>query len=175
MYDPRNTLAQQVSEQLQQHFGDKVYRTVIPRNIRLAEAPSHGIPVLAWTGSPKGARVPCACGEMSFPPQSKVDESHGKTTGLGRGLDALLGGDNPSHQKERLARSAGVWLQPGKYQPSSQIDAAAIAELADSIRSQGLMQPIIARPLDGGPLRDHRRRASVAGGAALAGLERCRC
>ena len=51
MYDPRNMLAQQVSEQLQQHFGDKVYRTVIPRNVRLAEAPSHGMPVLD-AGSP---------------------------------------------------------------------------------------------------------------------------
>ena len=39
MFDPRNTLAQQVSAQLQQHFGDKLYRTVIPRNVRLAEAP----------------------------------------------------------------------------------------------------------------------------------------
>ncbi len=51
MYDPRNTLAQQVSDQLQQHFGDKVYRTIIPRNIRLAEAPSHGMPALSL-GSP---------------------------------------------------------------------------------------------------------------------------
>lgn len=55
MFDPRNTLGQQVSDQLQQHFGDKVYRTVIPRNIRLAEAPSHGIPVLAYDRQSKGA------------------------------------------------------------------------------------------------------------------------
>ncbi|HUX91675.1 MAG TPA: AAA family ATPase [Gallionellaceae bacterium] len=46
MYDPRNSLAQQVSDQLLQHFGDKVYRTVIPRNVRLAEAPSFGLPAL---------------------------------------------------------------------------------------------------------------------------------
>jgi chromosome partitioning protein len=46
MFDPRNTLAQQVSDQLQEHFGNKVYRTVVPRNVRLAEAPSFGIPVL---------------------------------------------------------------------------------------------------------------------------------
>jgi len=48
MYDPRNMLAQQVSDQLQQHFGNKVYRTIIPRNIRLAEAPSHGLPALIY-------------------------------------------------------------------------------------------------------------------------------
>jgi chromosome partitioning protein len=57
MYDPRNTLAQQVSAQLLQHFGDKVYRTVIPRNIRLAEAPSHGLPVLKFDKASKGAQA----------------------------------------------------------------------------------------------------------------------
>ena len=55
MFDPRNTLAQQVSEQLKQHFGGKVYNTVIPRNIRLAEAPSHGCPVLTYDRNSKGA------------------------------------------------------------------------------------------------------------------------
>lgn len=55
MFDPRNTLAQQVSDQLRQHFGDKVYRTVIPRNVRLAEAPSHGMPVLHYDKQSKGA------------------------------------------------------------------------------------------------------------------------
>jgi chromosome partitioning protein len=57
MYDPRNTLAQQVSAQLIEHFGDKVYRTVIPRNVRLAEAPSHGLPVLEFDRASKGAQA----------------------------------------------------------------------------------------------------------------------
>jgi len=65
MYDPRNMLAQQVSAQLQQHFGDKVYRTVIPRNVRLAEAPSHGVPVLGLDKASKGAKAYLAlAGEM---------------------------------------------------------------------------------------------------------------
>ena len=65
MYDPRNMLAQQVSAQLQQHFGDKVYRTVIPRNIRLAEAPSHGLPALELDKASKGAQAYLAlAGEM---------------------------------------------------------------------------------------------------------------
>jgi chromosome partitioning protein len=65
MYDPRNMLAQQVSDQLQQHFGDKVYRTVIPRNIRLAEAPSHGLPVINFDRQSKGALAYLAlAGEM---------------------------------------------------------------------------------------------------------------
>lgn len=57
MFDPRNTLAQQVSDQLQAHFGSKVYRTVIPRNVRLAEAPSYGVPVLYHDKASKGTQA----------------------------------------------------------------------------------------------------------------------
>ena len=57
MYDPRNMLSQQVSEQLEEHFGDKVYRTLVPRNVRLAEAPSHGVPGVLWDASSKGAQA----------------------------------------------------------------------------------------------------------------------
>jgi chromosome partitioning protein len=57
MYDPRNILSQQVSDQLQKHFGDKVYRTVIPRNVRLAEAPGFGLPVLYHDSQSKGAQA----------------------------------------------------------------------------------------------------------------------
>lgn len=65
MYDPRNTLAQQVSAQLLEHFGDKVYRTIIPRNVRLAEAPSHGVPALTFDRASKGAQAYLAlAGEM---------------------------------------------------------------------------------------------------------------
>jgi chromosome partitioning protein len=65
MYDPRNTLALNVSADLQKHFGDKLYRTVIPRNIRLAEAPSYGTPVLHLDKASKGAQAYLAlAGEM---------------------------------------------------------------------------------------------------------------
>lgn len=57
MYDSRNTLAQQVSEQLMAHFGEKVYRTVIPRNVRLAEAPSFGLPAIKFDQGSKGAQA----------------------------------------------------------------------------------------------------------------------
>jgi chromosome partitioning protein len=55
MFDPRNNLANEVSAQLEQHFGDRVYRTVIPRNIRLAEAPSFGCPALYHDKYSRGA------------------------------------------------------------------------------------------------------------------------
>lgn len=65
MYDPRNRLANDVSEQLKQHFGDKVYRAVIPRNVRLAEAPSFGTPVMYYDKSSTGAKAYLAlAGEM---------------------------------------------------------------------------------------------------------------
>ncbi len=55
MYDPRNNLPTQVSQQLVKHFGAKVYSTVIPRNVRLAEAPSHGLPALLYDRNSSGA------------------------------------------------------------------------------------------------------------------------
>jgi len=55
MHDPRNNLANQVSTQLVTHFTDRVYRTIIPRNVRLAEAPSHGQPVLLYDKTSSGA------------------------------------------------------------------------------------------------------------------------
>ena len=55
MFDGRNSLCQQVSDQLDTHFGDKLFETVIPRNVRVAEAPSHGLPVLIYDKMSKGA------------------------------------------------------------------------------------------------------------------------
>ncbi len=57
MFDPRITLQQQVSEQIKGHFGDKVFDTVIPRNVRLAEAPSYGLPGVVFDPASRGARA----------------------------------------------------------------------------------------------------------------------
>lgn len=57
MFDPRNNLSNDVSAQLESHFGDKVYRTIVPRNVRLAEAPSHGLPVMLYDAQSTGARA----------------------------------------------------------------------------------------------------------------------
>ena len=55
MFDSRNNLANEVSKQLKDHFGDKVYNTIIPRNVRLAEAPSHGQPIILYDKTSTGA------------------------------------------------------------------------------------------------------------------------
>ena len=57
MYDPRNMLSQQVSAQLEQHFGSKVFKTLVPRNVRLAEAPSYGMAAVVWDRASKGAQA----------------------------------------------------------------------------------------------------------------------
>jgi ParB family transcriptional regulator, chromosome partitioning protein len=71
--------------------------------------------------------------------------------GLGRGLDALLAGaDDETPQGESLQTLSLDRLRPGKYQPRTKMDAASLAELALSIKEQGIMQPILVRPVDGG-------------------------
>jgi ParB family transcriptional regulator, chromosome partitioning protein len=71
--------------------------------------------------------------------------------GLGRGLDALLAGnDEAAASAESLQTLSVDRLRPGKYQPRTKMDAASLAELALSIKEQGVMQPILVRPVDGG-------------------------
>ena len=71
--------------------------------------------------------------------------------GLGRGLDALLAGsDDTATSGESLQTLSLDRVRPGKYQPRSKMDAASLAELALSIKEQGVMQPILVRPVEGG-------------------------
>lgn len=77
MYDPRSRLTKDVSAELQKHFGDKLYRSMIPRNIRLAEAPSHGKPVLHYDKNSSGARAYLAlAGEMIRREQKTQQENN---------------------------------------------------------------------------------------------------
>ncbi|SDE22732.1 chromosome partitioning protein, ParB family [Massilia sp. PDC64] len=100
-----------------------------------------------------------------------------KLKGLGRGLDALLGGDAP----ETPAAPSGApsllpvgQIQAGKYQPRTRMDDGSLAELASSIKSQGIMQPVLVRPIDASP--SGARYEIIAGerrfrAAQLAGLD----
>ena len=90
-----------------------------------------------------------------------------KAKGLGRGLDALLGADEAP--REALATLEVASIRPGRYQPRTQMDERSLAELAQSIRSQGVLQPVVVRRLDGGDelvAGERRWRA-----AQIAGLE----
>ncbi len=91
-----------------------------------------------------------------------------KLKGLGRGLDALLGESEHPPQRDRQASLPIAQLQPGRYQPRTQIDLESISDLAESIRVQGVMQPILVRPMDGGMHEiiagERRWRAATAAG-----------
>ena len=95
-----------------------------------------------------------------------------KLKGLGRGLDALLAGNDTQNREQQRSLPVGN-LQPGKYQPRTQMDSASLEELAASIRAQGLMQPILVRPIGEKPGDD--RFEIIAGerrwrAAQIAGL-----
>jgi ParB family chromosome partitioning protein len=94
-----------------------------------------------------------------------------KHKGLGRGLDALLGGGDKERAEGELVDLATDSLRPGKYQPRTRMDQASLAELAESIRVRGILQPVVVRPVGGGQFEllagERRWRA-----ARLAGLSK---
>lgn len=100
----------------------------------------------------------------------------GLNRGLGRGLDALLAGDMGSvGEADSLLVLKLTQLRPGKYQPRSYMDQAALQTLADSIKAQGIMQPILVRPLNNG-LSNEQNYEIIAGerrwrASQMAGLE----
>ena len=110
MFDPRMTLSQQVSAQLEQHFGDKVFRTVIPRNVRLAEAPSYGLPGVVFDAASRGARAYMEFGaEMAARYAAKPDDA-AKAAKAGRRplpAAALVGKFDPAAAASS-ARGAGA-------------------------------------------------------------------
>jgi ParB family transcriptional regulator, chromosome partitioning protein len=96
-----------------------------------------------------------------------------KPKGLGRGLDALLGGDDTAPRKDAMATLPVGAIRPGKYQPRTRMDEQALKELAASISAQGLMQPLLVRPL--GNLQGREQYELIAGerrwrAAQIAGL-----
>jgi ParB family chromosome partitioning protein len=102
-----------------------------------------------------------------------------KHKGLGRGLDALLGGNNkpPEAAQDALTQLDAAQLKPGKYQPRTRMDEASLAELADSIKARGVIQPIIVRAVGEGKyeiLAGERRwrAARLAGFETIPGLVR---
>jgi len=161
MYDERTNLGQQVSRDVRAFFKEKVFHTVIPRNVRLGEAPSHGMPVILYDVKSRGAeaysrsRGRCsratAAGRKPRRPRTEatmVEKRHA----LGRGLDALI-----SDALEGTGRTPGTpfevdidRLAPNSYQPRSRTEDARIDELAQSIRANGVIQPILVRPKGGG-------------------------
>ncbi len=100
MFDPRNTLSNDVSAQLTEHFGDRVYRTIVPRNVRLAEAPSHGLPVLLYEKTSRGALAYLALAGEMLRKETQLQamlkaESNAQSQVAGRSSVDPLGADRP--------------------------------------------------------------------------------
>lgn len=99
MYDPRNSLTKDVSDQLANHFGEKLYRTVIPRNVRLAEAPSYGLPVLYYDKQSRGARAYLALASELARRYEGIDHANGVGT-----RDDSSGTDAAIDEKDRTQK-----------------------------------------------------------------------
>ena len=99
MYDPRNSLTKDVSVQLANHFGEKLYRTVIPRNVRLAEAPSYGLPVLYYDKQSRGARAYLALASELARRYEGIDNANGVGT-----RDDSSGTDAAKDEKDRTQK-----------------------------------------------------------------------
>lgn len=89
MFDPRNNLANEVSAQLMMHFGDRVFRTLVPRNVRLAEAPSFGRPVLDHDPNSRGALAYLALAGEMLRREEETAGAAGTTGTAGSGTDAM--------------------------------------------------------------------------------------
>ena len=100
MYDPRNSLTKDVSDQLSNHFGEKLYRTVIPRNVRLAEAPSYGLPVLYYDKQSRGARAYLALASELARRYEGIDNAKGVgTRDDSSGTDAAIDEKNRTQKQ----------------------------------------------------------------------------
>ncbi len=196
MFDPRNNLANEVSAQLIEHFGEKVFRTMIPRNVRLAEAPSFGKPALFHDKESRGAMAYLAlAGEMirrdDLPPAPGIiDRCQAKSrlwvevspsslpcsrSARARRSMSRRCLRRPTLAGDRLANLPLDLLQRGKFQPRVDMRTETLSELADSIKSQGLVQPILVRPVGGRNPGESQRYEIIAGerrwrAAQMAGL-----
>ena len=138
MYDSRTRLAQQVVEEVRDFFEDKVFKTLIPRTVRLSEAPSFGQPVMLYDPTGKGADGIPGPGEGS-------DGSclrGGSAAAFRRSFRARR---RSRRHGEEVTELAVDMIAPNPEQPRTDIDEEGIAELADSITKVGLLQPIIVR------------------------------
>ncbi|KAI4453928.1 metalloprotease m41 ftsh [Holotrichia oblita] len=173
MRDSRSNLVNQVSQEIRRFFGSKVYNMVIPRNIRLAEAPSHGQPIMIYDPRSKGA---IAYMELTEEFLKRNKDSYKKITKFSRGLDALFSVYNddddfltpssaaakkPAAPVVQAAPSSAIkseqipqnndgvreidikLVDPNKDQPRKTFNAASLKELAESIKQHGIIQPIV--------------------------------
>ena len=142
MFDARTNLAIQVVDEVKSYFGNKVFRSVIPRNVRLSEAPSHGKPVLFYDARSRGSLLYQDVAQ-------ELIERMVKSKGLGRGLRALIPEEVEASAEGEIVEIPVGRIEPAPFQARQEFNEEALAELAASIAEHGVMQPVIVRPLAG--------------------------
>src|SRR4029078_2739181 len=113
-----------------------------------AQRPPCGSPELRRTSGGVGQELEGSaglCGAHRGNPERAFMSKH--KAGLGRVVQALLGGADSAPRRDAMATLPVASIRPGKYQPRTRMDEAALAELAASIRTQGVMQPLLVRPV----------------------------
>lgn len=136
MYDERTNLSAAVASDLRDFYGQQVFETVIPRNVRLAEAPSYGKPITLYDAHSKGAEA--------YSQLAKEIIGH-DTKGIGSGLGALLSAEGTATATEETDEVAINLIDPSSLQPRSVFDGAKLEELAKSITANGVVQPLLLR------------------------------
>ena len=168
MYDARTNLSLQVVESVKNNLNQKVYKSIIPRNVRLAEAPSYGMPITKYDKRSTGAEsYRLLAEEVIHRGRRRMAV---KKSGLGKGLDSLIAPKTRPEQKTQTT-SAAVKpeketivktvvkkeevklriseVEPNREQPRKKFDEDALLELADSIRQFGVLQPLLVQKRDG--------------------------
>ena len=139
-------LSTQVEKEARDYFNEKVYLTVIPRNVRLSEAPSHGMPVLMYDKSCPGSKSYFNFTD-EFINQEKnreccIMDTNKIKKGLGRGLSSLIGETKTEININKVSISD---LVSNKFQPRKIFDEESLQDLTNSIKERGIIQPIIVR------------------------------
>jgi chromosome partitioning protein len=129
MYDDRTNLGQQVSANIREFFGDRVYRTVIPRNIRLGEAPSHGVPVILYDPRSRGAEAYVALAR-EFVARARQSDNHGgpgEPGGHGEERAADTDGPHEGHGEETTDQTRA--LHAGDEEEAQRVSAPDAKEI----------------------------------------------
>ena len=195
MIDARNNLSRQVADEVRAHLGDRVFRTEIPRNVRLCEAPSHGTPGAALRRPLEGAVAYLARRRGDPAPRSRPRHvaaevrtmTTPKRSALGRGLGALIPGawpaaraprrcdaapaPTPSPRRGRDRRSSAFARTPSSRAAASTRRSSSASPT--SIRQHGMLQPVVVRERRRW-LRARRRRAPLARGPGRRAARRSR-
>lgn len=148
MYDSRTSLSNQVVEEVQSYFGDKAFETLIPRTVKISEAPSFGEPVITYAPQNKGAKA-----YMNLAKEVSSVPSVKKRGGLGRGLNALVseaeyetGGSAASASNAASETKLPIEdIVPNPNQPRIHFNETELRELSESIKEHGVLQPLLVR------------------------------